>query len=144
MRVVGAVALRGVAVLAAPAGAVAVDACVEAMNALEIALDSHPDVDHDDVPPPPPPAMDDPSDPPPSIDSAFHLPGSTTRISASPRLQCSPPMSEQGSAPPNEPVGHAPPPYGLGAPDHAPDHDHDQVARPPPYVDLVPADNHSQ
>lgn len=114
-----------------------------ALNAIEIALEQQDAAHDDDVPPPPPPALDDPSDPPPSIDSDFRIPGTTTRISASPRLRGSPAMSEHGSAPPDEAPGHAPPPYGSGVSDHPPNHDHDQVARPPPYVDLVPANTHT-
>jgi hypothetical protein len=82
-------------------------------------------------PPPPPPAMDDPSDPPPSIDSEFRSP-----VMSQPQQ---PADSARLHAPPNEPPvqsadGQAPPPYLI--PDT--DRDQGQVARPPPYVDLVP------
>jgi len=108
----------------------------EVENALGrvLALDQHHDIETNNEqlpPPPPPPAMDDPSDPPPSIDSEFRSPVMS--------LPQQPTESTRLHAPPNEPPvqsadGQAPPPYLI--PDA--DRDQGQVARPPPYVDLVP------
>ncbi|KAI5121329.1 hypothetical protein M0805_003796 [Coniferiporia weirii] len=121
--------------------------------------------------PPPPPPMDDPSDPPPSIDSEFRSrdldpPPSilstdfTTTNTAStvpPPSHQSPPIGRATSFPGEPPAtldvssrrpsvpeeasavspSHAPPPYlnpaALGDVEH--------VSGPPPYVDLVPANN---
>ncbi|KAI8995522.1 hypothetical protein BD414DRAFT_435482 [Trametes punicea] len=110
-------------------------------------------VDLDDgllPPPPPPPPMDDPSDPPPSIDSSdFRAPGE-------PRVRDSPPTMPVRAQSPHtsfgqltEPAvhgvlsaddegeesqhGHAPPPYRV--PDL--ESEHERVAHPPPYMDLV-------
>jgi len=105
-------------------------------------VEEHPD------PPPPPPAMDDPSDPPPSIDSDFRSPVVVVRQSSSPRA--SPPLHpsyRQGDPPnaatlPTEENGathaSAPPPYlnlGSQREPETDNDDHDQVTRPPPYVD---------
>ncbi|THH02921.1 hypothetical protein EW026_g64 [Hermanssonia centrifuga] len=115
-----------------------------ALDALELALENHPDAAHDDALPPPPPALDDPSDPPPSIDSDFRCPGAR-QISTPPQHHAAPAFSPHTASTDAVVVaaqvashGHAPPPY-AGVPDHNSDEDHEHVARPPPYVDLVPA-----
>ncbi|GJE86011.1 hypothetical protein PsYK624_020910 [Phanerochaete sordida] len=113
-----------------------------ALNALELALEHHHDSSGENaVLPPPPPPMDDPSDPPPSIDSAFRSPSVHP---GQPPLVHPTVAVMQSSAGVNDPPSpgvsheHAPPPYGV--PDgHASDTDQENVARPPPYVDLVPA-----
>jgi hypothetical protein len=94
--------------------------------------------------PPPPPAMDDPSDPPPSIDSDFRSPA--VRVPVQPH---SPPLAHQSYSqtsrdslhPPSDILrhssshGHAPPPYLVPGGD--PEQE-EHVARPPPYMDLIP------
>lgn len=99
--------------------------------------------------PPPPPAMDDPSDPPPSIDSDFRSPA--LRVPAQPH---SPPLAHQSYSqasrdplqPPSDILhqssshGHAPPPYLVPGSD--PEQE-EHVARPPPYMDLIPHSTYS-
>ncbi|KAI0079580.1 hypothetical protein K474DRAFT_1683162 [Panus rudis PR-1116 ss-1] len=104
----------------------------DAINALELALEQHPDSgDHAGLPPPP--LIDDEADPPPSIDSEF-----TSR----PNRHHAPPPAFAEPSLPNAPIdgnaavnshGHAPPPYRV--PDNAVVDDHENVSRPPPYVD---------
>lgn len=115
-----------------------------ALNALELALEQHPDASAEgaEPPPPPPPPMDDPSDPPPSIDSAFRSPNlhrvQPPLMHPSTAAAQSSAAANEMAAPPGVSHEHAPPPYGV--PDgHASDHDQENVAHPPPYVDLVPA-----
>lgn len=105
-----------------------------AMEALSLALDHQ---EENGIHPPPPPAMDDPSDPPPSIDSEFRAPSAPPHPSSSPpRSIPTHPTGNVQNGPPTQPDqapsahGHAPPPYlGPGRP-----HEHEQVARPPPYM----------
>ncbi|KAI0662684.1 hypothetical protein C8Q70DRAFT_908793 [Cubamyces menziesii] len=122
-----------------------------AMEALGVGVGVGVGVDDDGLLPPPPPPMDDPSDPPPSIDSSeFRAPGA-------PRVHDSPPVMPvraqsphasfgQLTEPPvrggvgvgvdnegEESHGHAPPPYRV--PDL--ESEHERVAHPPPYMDLV-------
>jgi neural Wiskott-Aldrich syndrome protein len=106
-----------------------------ALNALELALEQHQDAVSEDPAPPPPPAMDDPSDPPPSIDSAFRA-APLAHPNAGP-VQTNPAVPELAISPGGSPE-HAPPPYGVPE-DHTQEHEHEHVTRPPPYVDLVPA-----
>lgn len=89
-----------------------------------------------EAPPPPPPPMDDPSDPPPSIHSEYRsregVAHQVTAITVPPADRPAPQMA------PGIPVStrshvSAPPPYLV--PDGA---EHENVARPPPYVDLMP------
>lgn len=114
-----------------------------ALNALEIALEHHQDTSADGaVPPPPPPPMDDPSDPPPSIDSAFRSPnirpGQPPLVHPAVTVVQSTAIDSDSLPSPGGAHEHAPPPYGV--PDeHASDGDQENVAHPPPYVDLVPA-----
>ncbi|KAI0670015.1 hypothetical protein C8Q78DRAFT_1038751 [Trametes maxima] len=124
-----------------------------AMEALGLALEHAADaagVDVDDhlLPPPPPPPMDDPSDPPPSIDSSdFRAPGGTHVHDSPPSLpvRAQSPHASFGQLT-EQPVhgvlsahdegeshGHAPPPYRV--PDL--ESEHERVAHPPPYMDLV-------
>ncbi|OCH96518.1 hypothetical protein OBBRIDRAFT_8158 [Obba rivulosa] len=113
-----------------------------AIEALEFALDQQEGISDDHLPPPPPPPMDDPSDPPPSIDSAFRAPGESHQPTPSqpPGLSFAQ-VTEQTdthlsvNSPGAQGESHAPPPYAV--PDHGVEHDH--VAHPPPYVDLVPS-----
>ncbi|CAL1696056.1 unnamed protein product [Somion occarium] len=115
----------------------------DAINALELALEQHPDAPDAGLPPPPP--IDD-SDPPPSIDSEFTSP--SRHHTASPPHSQAPPAfaepSDSGHHPPPSPLptnaespspahGHAPPPYRV--PDNSEPEDQENVARPPPYVD---------
>lgn len=118
------------------------------MEALSIALEQQQEAaGNGELPPPPPPAMDDPSDPPPSIDSDFRSPDLHLRHSPPPHSSPSPhpvynQLTEQDDAlrnslpsPPHpQNHGHAPPPYLV--PGNGGDQEH--VARPPPYVDLMP------
>jgi len=99
--------------------------------------------------PPPPPAMDDPSDPPPSIDSDFRSP--VVRVAVQPH---SPPLVHQSYSqssrdplcPPSDILhhssshGHAPPPYLVPGSDPE---QGEHVARPPPYMDLIPHSTYS-
>lgn len=112
-----------------------------ALEALGLAIEQH-EADNDvHPPPPPPPAMDDPSDPPPSIDSDFRAPGDTRTTTQSLSSHSSFVQDREPGrhSPPgnsgheNVTEGHAPPPYRV--PDH--DADHEQVVRPPPYIDYI-------
>lgn len=107
------------------------------LNALELALEQHQDVAAERVPPPPPPPMDDPSDPPPSIHSAFRSPAIHHASTAS-HLPPQPTSPRRVSISAEVSHEHAPPPYRGVPDDHQSDHDDEQVAHPPPYVDLVP------
>lgn len=118
-----------------------------ALNALGLALEQHQEASHSDgPPPPPPPPMDDPSDPPPSIDSDFRAPGSHRLPASQPSHSAPAFVQPEGSESPTAVTPsaashrHAPPPYQV--PDeHESDPGNDSVARPPPYVDLVPANS---
>lgn len=120
-----------------------------ALNALELALEQHQDAGAaESAAPPPPPPMDDPSDPPPSIDSAFRSPNlhhAHGHAQAAPLLRTpSGPVVQPAAPPPDMAVSpggtheHAPPPYRVPG-EHETEQDQEHVARPPPYVDLVPA-----
>lgn len=130
------------------------DAPEHAMHALNLALEQQEEEAAGGPPPPPPPPMDDPSDPPPSIHSEYRsregVPHQTTTLgslggpsSASPPtlLPIPPPPRSAGEGEGEAPVGggppsphaHAPPPYLTAG-----DGDHEGVARPPPYVDVMP------
>ena len=87
------------------------------------------------APPPPPPAMDDPSDPPPSIHSEYRsregvahqaTPMTPSADLPAPQIVVGIPVSTRSHV-------SAPPPYLV--PDGA---EHEQVTRPPPYVDVMP------
>ncbi|KAL4243463.1 hypothetical protein ABKN59_001119 [Abortiporus biennis] len=109
----------------------------DAITALGLALEHHQEANAQ--PPPPPPPMDDPSDPPPSIDSAFrspHLLPSSSPPHAPPAF--TEPLDPGPSLPPptlgrDTSDGHAPPPYNIPGVNHH--SDHNNVTRPPPYVD---------
>lgn len=115
-----------------------------AIDALELALEQHPDANTSSLPPPPPP-MDDPSDPPPSIDSDFRMPDVRGPSPAMQHTEVPPPafplpVDQDGNAHrppsshgPSHGPGHAPPPYAVPDNAHASE-DHQHVARPPPYV----------
>jgi hypothetical protein len=111
------------------------------LEALSITLDGREEIGEEQLPPPPPPAMDDPLDPPPSIDSEYRSPRTLPR-SPSPHTSASSPLlltSAQTPVPSvNGPIndGYAPPPYLH----HDGDGDHEDVARPPPYMDLIPSE----
>lgn len=114
-----------------------------ALNALGLALEQHQEAARENAaPPPPPPPMDDPSDPPPSIDSAFRSPTSHHTATSLVHPPAAPAQQNATAADSAPPPGvsheHAPPPYG-GPDDPTTDHNEEHVARPPPYVDLVPA-----
>ncbi|KAL1952069.1 hypothetical protein VTO73DRAFT_1218 [Trametes versicolor] len=130
-----------------------------AMEALGRALEQHTLVgaadaptragdDADELLPPPPPPMDDPSDPPPSIDSSeFRAPGAAHDSPPTLPARAQSPHTSFGQltdAPVHgvlsahhdeegEAHGHAPPPYRV--PDL--ESEHERVAHPPPYMDLV-------
>ncbi|KAI9512906.1 hypothetical protein F5148DRAFT_1340352 [Russula earlei] len=84
-----------------------------------------------EVPPPPPPPMDDPSDPPPSIHSEYR-----SREGVAHQATMTPPVdlpSPQIATVSTRSHVSAPPPYLV--PDAV---EHEQVTRPPPYVDVMP------
>jgi len=102
-------------------------------HTIQLTLQPEEQITTGEVPPPPPPPMDDPSDPPPSIHSEYrsregvaHLVTTMTPATDLPSPQVAPgiPVSNRVSAPP---------PYRI--PDGV---EHEQVTRPPPYVDLMP------
>jgi hypothetical protein len=88
-----------------------------------------------EVPPPPPPPMDDPSDPPPSIHSEYRSREGVAHqaITMAPAVDL--PSAQIAPGMPESTQSHvsAPPPYLV--PDAS---EHEQVARPPPYVDVMP------
>ncbi|KAG6901909.1 hypothetical protein C0995_006747 [Termitomyces sp. Mi166 len=111
-----------------------------AMEALGLALDRHEESVAGERPPPPP-ALDDPSDPPPTIDSDFRspdIPGQTppSHPVSNQLLTFTDELRAPVSLPEREPIqihGYAPPPYlvpVVGNPN-----EHENVTRPPPYMD---------
>ncbi|KAI0322684.1 hypothetical protein OF83DRAFT_1047550, partial [Amylostereum chailletii] len=109
-----------------------------AMQALGLALQHHEEVMSGEPLPPPPPPMDDPADPPPSIHSEYrsregvaHQMPSALPPPAS--FQLSPPPSQTQTTSVSASPAHAPPPY-LGSEG---ERDHENVSRPPPYVDFM-------
>lgn len=123
----------------------------EAFSAIELALDptQHATNDAGLLPPP----IDD-GDPPPSIDSDFTSPPNRHHTASPPHANEAPPAfavaepADSAHPPPASLAaaaaaaegenstagdGHAPPPYRV--PDGAQTVDHENVARPPPYVD---------
>jgi hypothetical protein len=104
-------------------------------HAIQLTMQQEEQITTGEAPPPPPPPMDDPSDPPPSIHSEYrsregvaHQVTTMTPAADLPAPQITPgmPVSTQSHV-------SAPPPYRV--PDGV---EHEQVARPPPYVDLMP------
>lgn len=96
---------------------------------------------HQESLPPPPPPMDDPSDPPPSIyEEEFRRPMHTPPpCISSPPIVRVPPVTETSLSNVENPVHsstNAPPPY-LHPPGQS--DQEETVMRPPPYVDLLPA-----
>ena len=92
------------------------------------------------LPPPPPPLLDDPSDPPPSIDvEDFRSPPppSLSREHSPPPPSLPPVVAQDLSAPRSVPMANAPPPY-LHPQEN---HENEIVTRPPPYVDVLPAED---
>ena len=119
-----------------------------ALEALSIALDqpaseggSVQPSSHSEALPPPPPLLDDPSDPPPSIDvEEFRrppVPSLSREQSPSPSAPPSVPRTDASvtTIPQNAPNAHAPPPYLQPTAHSEPE---EPVARPPPYVDVLP------
>jgi neural Wiskott-Aldrich syndrome protein len=97
---------------------------------------------HSEALPPPPPLLDDPSDPPPSIDvEEFRRPPvpSLNREQSPPPSTLPPPASRPdpsaAAIPQNTANTHAPPPYLQPTAHSEPE---EPVARPPPYVDVLP------
>jgi len=104
-------------------------------HAIQLTIQEEGQITTGEAPPPPPPPMDDPSDPPPSIHSEYrsregvaHQATAMTSAADLPAPQITP-----GMAVSTQSHVSAPPPYLV--PDGA---EHEQVARPPPYVDLMP------
>ena len=104
-------------------------------HAIQLTIQQEEQITTDEPPPPPPPPMDDPSDPPPSIHSEYrsregvaHQATTMAPPTNLPAPQITPgmPVSTQSHV-------SAPPPYRV--PDGV---EHEQVARPPPYVALMP------
>jgi neural Wiskott-Aldrich syndrome protein len=106
-------------------------------HTIQLTLQQEEQIATGEAPPPPPPPMDDPSDPPPSIHSEYRsregvahqaiamAVASATDLPA-PQIPSGIPVSTRSRV-------SAPPPYPV--PDGV---EHEQVARPPPYVDLRP------
>jgi len=88
-----------------------------------------------EAPPPPPPPMDDPSDPPPSIHSEYRSrEGVAHQVTTmAPAVDLPSPQIAPGMPESTQSHVSAPPPYLV--PDAS---EHEQVARPPPYVDVMP------
>ncbi|KAI0068274.1 hypothetical protein BV25DRAFT_1793336 [Artomyces pyxidatus] len=108
-----------------------------AMQALGLALQQHEEAATGEAPPPPPPPMDDPSDPPPSIHSEYRSREGVAHqmLGAAPPSTPPPPQVHTVDAAHPAPHPNAPPPYLV--PEAGGDHEH--VARPPPYVDVMPS-----
>ena len=99
-------------------------------HTIQLTLRQEEQITTGDAPPPPPPPMDDPSDPPPSIHSEYrsregvaHQATAMTPATDLPAPQIIAPARSHVSAPPPYLV-----PDGDGV-------EHEQVTRPPPYVD---------
>jgi hypothetical protein len=104
-------------------------------HTIQLTLQQEEQITTGEAPPPPPPAMDDPSDPPPSIHSEYRsregVAHQATPMTPSadlpvPQIVVGIPVSTRSHV-------SAPPPYLV--PDGV---EHEQVARPPPYVDVMP------
>jgi neural Wiskott-Aldrich syndrome protein len=104
-------------------------------HAIQLTIQQEDQITTGEAPPPPPPPMDDPSDPPPSIHSEYrsregvaHQATAMTPAADGPAPQITPGMTVSTQS-----HVSAPPPYLVrdGA-------EHEQVARPPPYVDFMP------
>jgi neural Wiskott-Aldrich syndrome protein len=104
-------------------------------HTIQLTLQQEEQITTGEAPPPPPPPMDDPSDPPPSIHSEYrsregvaHQATPMTPAVDLPAPQIAPriPVATRSHV-------SAPPPYPV--PDGV---EHEQVARPPPYVDVMP------
>ncbi|KAI0004168.1 hypothetical protein BJV74DRAFT_809519 [Russula compacta] len=105
-------------------------------HTIQLTLRQEEQITTGDAPPPPPPPMDDPSDPPPSIHSEYR-----SREGVAHQATTMTPATELPAPQiraPGMPVSarshvSAPPPYLV--PDGV---EHEQVTRPPPYVDFMP------
>ena len=104
-------------------------------HAIQLAIQQEEQITTGEVPPPPPPPMDDPSDPPPSIHSEYRSrEGIAHQVTTmSPTTDLPAPQITPGMPVSTRSHVSAPPPYRV--PDGV---EHEQVARPPPYVDLMP------
>ena len=105
-------------------------------HTIQLTLQQEEQIATGEAPPPPPPPMDDPSDPPPSIHSEYRSrEGVAHQVTAMavPAADLPTPQIASGMPVPTQSHVTAPPPYPV--PDGV---EHEQVARPPPYVDLRP------
>jgi hypothetical protein len=104
-------------------------------HTIQLTLQQEEQITTGEAPPPPPPPMDDPSDPPPSIHSEYRSREGVAH-QATPMIPAVDPPAPQippGIPPSTRSHVSAPPPYPV--PDGV---EHEQVARPPPYVDVMP------
>jgi hypothetical protein len=104
-------------------------------HAIQLTIQQEDQITTGEAPPPPPPPMDDPSDPPPSIHSEYRSrEGVAHQVTAmTPAADLPAPQMTPGMTASTQSHVSAPPPYLVrdGA-------EHEQVARPPPYVDFMP------
>ena len=104
-------------------------------HAIQLTIQQEDQITTGEAPPPPPPPMDDPSDPPPSIHSEYRSrEGVAHQATAmTPAADMPAPQITAGMTVSTQSHVSAPPPYLVrdGA-------EHEQVARPPPYVDFMP------
>ena len=114
-----------------------VDVPEHTIQTLGLTLHQQEEITAGEAPPPPPPLMDDPSDPPPSIHSEYRsregVAHQATSIAVPPADRPAPQMTPGIIPVSTRSHVSAPPPYLV--PDGT---EHENVARPPPYVDLMP------
>lgn len=104
-------------------------------HTIQLTLQQEEQITTGEAPPPPPPPMDDPSDPPPSIHSEYRSREGVAHQATpmSPAVDLPAPQMAPGIPVSTRSHVSAPPPYLV--PDGA---EHEPVARPPPYVDVMP------
>lgn len=104
-------------------------------HTIQLTLQQEEQITTGEAPPPPPPPMDDPSDPPPSIHSEYRSREGVAHQATpmSPAVELPAPQMAPGIPVSTRSHVSAPPPYLV--PDGV---EHEPVARPPPYVDVMP------
>lgn len=104
-------------------------------HTIQLTLQQEEQITTGEAPPPPPPPMDDPSDPPPSIHSEYRSREGVAHQATpmSPAVDLPAPQMAPGIPVSTRSHVSAPPPYLV--PDGV---EHEPVARPPPYVDVMP------